>query len=99
MLRKATSAKSKYTVDNFKEVKSQFLGDVVATVELEEIPAQLILNWDQTGIKIIPTSSWTMEKEGSKRIEVVGVDDYCSVLWYTTGWGLPSSSTNLQGQN
>ena len=75
VVRKATTAKSKYTINNFKEVKSQFLHDIVATVELEEIPAQLILNWDQTGIKIIPTSSWTMEKEGSKRIEVVGVDD------------------------
>ena len=48
---------------------------MVATVELEEIPAQLILNWDQTGIKILPSSTWTMEKERSRRIEVVGVDD------------------------
>ena len=75
MLRKAMTAKSKYTVDNFKEVKSQFLDDVVSTVELEEISALFIMNWDKTSIKIVPSSSWTMEKEGSKRIEVEGVDD------------------------
>ena len=46
-------------------MKSQCLHGIVVTVELEEISAQLILNWDQTGIKIVPISSWTMEKEGS----------------------------------
>ena len=64
--RKAATAKGKYTVINFKEVKGQFLDDVIATVELEKIPAQLILNWDQTGIKTVLSSSWTTEKERSK---------------------------------
>ena len=27
------------------------------------------------GLNIIPTSDWTMETEGSKRIEVIGKDD------------------------
>ena len=77
--RKATTAKSKCTVNNFKEVKRAFLNDIVTTVELEEIPPELILNWDQTGIKIVPSSTCTMEKEGSRRIEVVGVDDKCLI--------------------
>ena len=33
------------------------------------------MNYDQMGIKYIPTSSWTLEKEGSKRVEIVGKDD------------------------
>ena len=41
----------------------------------EEIPDSLVVNWDHTGIKYIPTSSWTMEKEGKKRAEVLGIDD------------------------
>lgn len=44
-------------------------------MEMEEIPAELILNWDQTGIKIVPSSTWTMDAEGSKRVEVAGVND------------------------
>lgn len=42
---------------------------------MEEIPPHLILNWDQTGIRIVPSSSWTMERHGSKRVELTGVDD------------------------
>jgi hypothetical protein len=56
-------------------VKKSFLDDLVATVEMEEIPAELILNWDQTGIKMVPSSSWTMERKGVKRVEMTGVDD------------------------
>ena len=42
---------------------------------MEEIPPHLILNWDQTGIKIVPSSSWTMNQSGAKRVEVCGVND------------------------
>ena len=55
--------------------KSQFLFDMKATVEMQEIPPELIINWDQTGVKIVPLSSWTMEQRGAKRVEISGVDD------------------------
>ena len=42
---------------------------------MEEVPAELIINWDQTGIKLIPSSSWTMEKLGSNRVETIGTHD------------------------
>ena len=38
---------------------------------MEDIPFDFIVNWDQTGV----LGSWTMEKEGSKRVEIAGVDD------------------------
>lgn len=56
-------------------MKEQFLFDVKTIVEIEEIPHDLVINWDQTGIHYIPVSSWTMEKEGAKRVEIAGVDD------------------------
>ena len=71
--RKATTSKSKLPVERFAEIKEQFLSDVVSTVEFMEIPAELILNWDQTGIKIVPSCAWTMDQQGSKRVEIVGV--------------------------
>ena len=73
--RKATTAKSKYTGSDFKEAKKNFLDEVVTTVRMEAIPPELILNWDQTGIKIVPSSTWTMDQRGSKRVEMKGVDD------------------------
>ena len=42
---------------------------------MENIPAELILNWDQTGIKIVPSSTWTMDAQSSKRVEIPGVGD------------------------
>ena len=73
--RKATTKKPKFTVSNFEELKSQYLMDIKAIVTMEEIPDDLVVNWDQTAIKYIPLSNWTMDKEGSKRVEVIGIDD------------------------
>lgn len=41
---------------------------------MEEIPFELIFNWDQTGLNLIPASSWTMEHKGSKRVEIKGLN-------------------------
>ena len=47
----------------------------MVTVEMQEIPPELILPWDQTGLKIVPVSSWTMEERGAKRVEIARVND------------------------
>ena len=73
--RKATTAKGKHAPVDFAALKKAFLADVVATVTMEEISAELILNWDQTGIKIVPSSAWIMEQKGANRVEMVGVND------------------------
>ena len=74
--RKATTAKSKHSTVDFTRLKQQFLtDDVVTTVEIEEIPAELILNRYQTVTKIVPSSTWTMNAQGSRRVEAVGVND------------------------
>ena len=73
--RKATTSKNKYKPTDFDKVKETFLNDVVSVVTMEEIPPELILNWDQTGIHLVPASAWTMELAGSKRVEISGVDN------------------------
>ena len=73
--RKATTSLSKLTMTDFKECKREFLNDVATTVEMEEIPGELILNWDQTGIRFVPSSTWTMERRGERRVEMIGVND------------------------
>lgn len=44
---------------------------------MEEITPGLVLNWDQTGIHLVPVSAWTMhmDKMGSKCVEITGVND------------------------
>jgi hypothetical protein len=38
---------------------------------MEDIPQQLIINWDQTGIHYVPVSNWTLEKEASKELKLL----------------------------
>ena len=71
--RKATTSKSKYKPADFAEVKEQFLSDMVSIVTMEEIPPELVLNWDQTGIHLVPVFPWTMEQTGSKRVKINGI--------------------------
>ena len=69
------STAAKVAVNNFEELKQQFLLDVKVVVELEEIPPELVINWDQTGINYVPSDSYTMEKEGTKRVPIIAADD------------------------
>ena len=62
------------TVEDFDEVKDQMLADIKCIVEMEEIPPDLIINWDQTAINYVPRSHWTMDKAGSRRVKVAGLD-------------------------
>lgn len=52
-----TTNKSKHSVADFIRLKKDFLSDVVSMVEMEQILPELILNWDQTGIKIVPSNT------------------------------------------
>ena len=49
--------------------------DIKAAVVIEEVPDYMILNWDQTAIKYIPVSNWTMATENSNKMELIGQDD------------------------
>ena len=42
---------------------------------IDDISADLIISWDQTGVKYVPVLNWTMEVKGSKRVEVTGTED------------------------
>lgn len=79
LVKRRASTAAKTSIKNFEEVRKLFLHEVKMVADLEEIPEDLIINFDQTGIKYIPTSSWTLEKEGSKRVEIVGKGDKCQI--------------------
>ena len=61
---KATTAHSKMTAQDFDKSKAQMLADIKCTVEIENTPQQLVINWDQTAIYYVPRSDWTMAKAG-----------------------------------
>ena len=50
------TTKAKVSVDELNRVKASFLEEVIDVVTLEEISIDLIFNWDQTGLNLVPVS-------------------------------------------
>ena len=86
--RKGTKAARKLPSD-FENVKADFLERIENNVIEHKIPADKIVNRDQTGLKFIPVSEWTMAKKGSKQVELFGKGDKCemTVLLSVTSTG------------
>ncbi len=72
--RKVTKTAQKLPI-NFEEKKSAFLFSVCAKVQQHQIPSALVLNWDQTGISMIPDNKFTLAPKGCKDVAVIGQDD------------------------
>ena len=72
--RKGSNA-GKVTVSQFKELQEEFLADIKAEVVMNDIPNDLIFNWDQSGIQLVPTGEWTMNRAGEKVITIAHSDD------------------------
>ena len=56
-------------------MKANFWQDVVSTIVMEHIPPELIMNWDHTEKKMVPCTQWTMEKQGTRHVELTGVNN------------------------
>uniref|UniRef100_A0A1X7V738 Uncharacterized protein n=1 Tax=Amphimedon queenslandica TaxID=400682 RepID=A0A1X7V738_AMPQE len=56
-VKRKASTKAKVSIDDFFVNKEQFLLDIRAVVVLEDIPLDLIVNWDQTCVHYVPVSS------------------------------------------
>lgn len=59
---------------DFVALKEAFLDDK-SEVLMEDIPPELVLNCDQTGIKLRLSLGWTMDTQGAKSVEITGVND------------------------
>ncbi len=64
------TTKAKVNIKEFEAAKTRFLQEIIEVVKVEEIPVELIFNWDQTGLNLVPVSSWTMDLKGSKRVAI-----------------------------
>ena len=69
------STNKKILVHDFEAIKTQFLTDVTAVVQMEDIPKDLVLNWDHTGVNIVPGLSWAMDLKGQQRVEIAAMND------------------------
>ena len=72
--RKCSNA-GKVTMERFEEAQEEFLADIKAEVLMHDIPLDLVFNWDQTGIHLVPTGEWTMHQAKDKIIPISHSDD------------------------
>ena len=48
---------------------------ISSTMAENSIPADLIVNWHQRGMRIVPVNDWTMTTRCSKRVSGTGLGD------------------------
>ena len=84
--RKGNTSKKTFVVEHFMQEKDKYLKSIDSSGNVQN-PPELVINWDQTGINIVPVSQWTIEVEGAKRVEITGIDDKRQItgkLFYNT---------------
>ena len=62
------STKSGLAPGDLDKVKKTFLSEIVETVAMNDVPEDLIIKWDQTGINLVPGALWTMDAKEKKWI-------------------------------
>lgn len=80
MKRKGTKAARKIPND-FEFIRMEFLAEV-KTVNDYDIPPELIINFDQANVNIVPVGDYTLEKSGSKQVQIIGLKDKRQVSHY-----------------
>lgn len=56
-------------------MKHTYLSQVSGMVHTHKIPPDLVLNWDQAGVKLsLESQNWTMEQQGSSCVEITGIN-------------------------
>ena len=59
----------------FKETKKGFMLDVGNLIQMDEIPSDLVIIFNQTAVHYVSVGNWMMAKQGSKCVEIIGKDD------------------------
>ena len=73
--RGSTQVKAKLSVADIAKLRKSYLLQIKGMVDTHNIPSQLVINWDQAGVKLVPSSNWTLEQEGAERVEIAGLND------------------------
>lgn len=48
---------------------------IAALMEMHDVHPSLVINLDQTGANLVPSSGWTYERKGSAAVAVIGAED------------------------
>ena len=73
--RGSTQTKASLSDQQISQMKHTHLTQISGMVKAHNIPSELVINWDQVGVNLVPSQSWTMEGQGSSRVEIAGSKD------------------------
>ena len=73
--RATTKPNNQLCEEKFQNVKRPCLNQIASMVHIHNIPAELVMNLDQTGNNLVPAGNWTMAPQGSTRVALAGVGD------------------------
>ena len=73
--RGSTQTKASLSDQQILHLKFTYLSQISKTAKAHKIPPELIVNWDQARVKLVPSQNWTMEQQGSSRVEISGIND------------------------
>ena len=83
------STKSEIGPDDLEKVNESLLLEIVETIAVNDVSEDLIFNWDQTGINLVPRAPWTMKKwieiaelQDKRQITVVMCRSIMSLIYY-----------------
>jgi uncharacterized protein Yka (UPF0111/DUF47 family) len=60
LFKRRGNSTAKPEIKDFEEKKTKYLKEIESLVDKYDIPPQLIINWDHTGIHLVSVSRWTM---------------------------------------
>ena len=72
--RGSTQVKAKLSIADIAKLRKSYLLQIKGMVDAHNIPSQLVIDWDQAGVKLVPSSNWTLEQEG-ERVEIAGLNN------------------------
>ena len=64
----ATKTKTSLSKSEFELAKKSYLKKIKKAVVDAKISPEMVINWDQTGVNVVPASQWTQEERGSSRV-------------------------------
>jgi hypothetical protein len=72
--RRATTG-HRHIPDDFQHQKDEFLKKVNNIILTHNIPSHLVVNFNQTGLNLVPTSNWTMSPQSADQVAIAHKGD------------------------
>ena len=78
--RGSAAKKTNMSDEQFEAIHLRFLSGLAQKAHDNQVPPQLIINWDQTRLNVVPSAMWTIEEEGSKWVEIASLNGKCQII-------------------